>query len=69
MSALTADAELTRAPVYHHFEGKKGLLEAAFAQIDEEASERPHFIVEQAQSLWDGFLKESVAWVECIHLA
>lgn len=64
MEDLTADAELTRGALYHHFGGKKGLLEAVIAQIDEEASERLQAIVEQAETPWDGFVEESVAWVE-----
>ena len=64
MADLTADAELTRGALYHHFGGKKGLLEAVIAQIDEESSKRLQFIVEQADTPWDGFVEESVAWVE-----
>jgi AcrR family transcriptional regulator len=61
---LTADAELTRGALYHHFGGKKGLLEAVIAQIDAESSRRLQAVVEQAATPWDGFVEESVAWVE-----
>lgn len=64
MEDLTADAGLTRGALYHHFGGKKGLLEAVIAQIDQETSTRLQAIVEQADTLWDGFVEENVAWVE-----
>ncbi len=61
---LTADADLTRGALYHHFGGKKGLLVAVIAQIDAESSARLQAVVQQAATLWDGFVEESVAWVE-----
>ncbi|MFC7557320.1 TetR/AcrR family transcriptional regulator [Pseudoroseomonas wenyumeiae] len=64
MEDLTADAELTRGALYHHFGGKKGLLEAVIAQIDAEASGRLRAVVEQAATPWDGFVEECIAWVE-----
>lgn len=64
MEDLTADVELTRGALYHHFGGKKGLLEAVIAQIDEESASRLRAVVEQARTPWDGFVEESVAWIE-----
>lgn len=64
MEDLTADVDLTRGALYHHFGGKKGLLEAVISQIDEESSEHLRSVVEQAQTPWDGFVEESVAWVK-----
>jgi AcrR family transcriptional regulator len=64
MEDLTADADLTRGALYHHFGGKKGLLEAVIAQIDEESAERLRAVVAQAATPWEGFVEESVAWVE-----
>ncbi|WP_202444697.1 TetR/AcrR family transcriptional regulator [Schauerella aestuarii] len=61
---LTADADLTRGALYHHFGGKKGLLEAVIAQIDAESALRLQAIVDQAATPWDGFVEESVAWIE-----
>lgn len=61
---LTADADLTRGALYHHFGGKKGLLEAVIAQIDAESAARLQAIVDQAETPWDGFVEESVAWIE-----
>jgi AcrR family transcriptional regulator len=61
---LTADAALTRGALYHHFGGKKGLLAAVIAQIDTETSERLKDILEQAPTLWEGFVEENVAWVK-----
>jgi AcrR family transcriptional regulator len=63
MEDLTADAELTRGALYHHFGGKKGLLEAVIAQIDEESSARLRAVVEQASTPWEGFVEESVEWI------
>jgi len=64
MEDLTADAELTRGALYHHFGGKKGLLEAVIAQIDEESSLRLQAVVEQASTPWEGFVEESVEWIK-----
>ena len=64
MEDLTADAELTRGALYHHFGGKKGLLEAVIAQIDEESAARLRAVVEQAASPWEGFVEESVEWIK-----
>lgn len=63
MEDLTADADLTRGALYHHFGGKKGLLEAVIAQIDEESSARLRAVVDQAQTPWEGFVEESVEWI------
>ena len=49
MDELTAQAGLTRGALYHHFGGKKGLLEAVIAQIDAEISGRLAVIVEEAE--------------------
>ncbi len=64
MEDLTADAELTRGALYHHFGGKKGLLEAVIAQIDEESSAHLRAVVEQASTPWEGFVEESVEWIK-----
>lgn len=61
---LTADAALTRGALYHHFGGKKGLLEAVIAEIDGETSQRLKAIVERAPTEWDGFVEENVEWVK-----
>jgi len=64
MEDLTADVELTRGALYHHFGGKKGLFEAVIAQIDAESAERLRTVVAQAATPWEGFVEECVAWVE-----
>lgn len=64
MEDLTAEAALTRGALYHHFGGKKGLLEAVIAQIDAETSVRLSAILEQAPTLWEGFVEENVWWVK-----
>lgn len=64
MSDLTADAELTRGALYHHFGGKKGLLEAVISQIDAETAARLKAAFERAPDLWAGFVEENVLWVE-----
>jgi AcrR family transcriptional regulator len=63
MEELTADAQLTRGALYHHFGGKKGLLEAVIAQIDAQTARRLKAAVEQAPTPWDGFVEENVMWV------
>ncbi len=64
MDVLTAQAGLTRGALYHHFGDKKGLLEAVIAQIDGEMTARLTAIVEKADTTWDGFIDESIAYVQ-----
>ena len=64
MEDLTAEAELTRGALYHHFGGKRGLLEAVIAQIDAESSRHLQAVVDRAATPWEGFVDECVAWVE-----
>ena len=64
MDELTASVGLTRGALYHHFGDKKGLLEAVIQQIDAETSVRLHAITAQANSTWDGFINESIAYME-----
>ena len=64
MDELTAEAGLTRGALYHHFGGKKGLLEAVIAQIDGEMIERLSVIINEASSTWEGFIDESIAYIE-----
>lgn len=61
---LTAAAGLTRGALYHHFGGKKGLLEAVIEVIDAEAAEQLKLVVARAKTPWEGFVAENVAWVE-----
>lgn len=64
MDVLTAQAGLTRGALYHHFGDKKGLLEAVIAQIDGEMTDRLTAIVEKADTTWDGFIDESIAYIQ-----
>lgn len=64
MDDLTAEAGLTRGALYHHFGGKKGLLEAVINQIEGEMVERLSNIVAEANDAWDGFINESIAYIK-----
>lgn len=64
MDDFTADAGLTRGALYHHFGGKKGLLEAVIMQIDAEMTERLKDVAGRAANPWQGFVDECVAYVE-----
>ncbi|QFY77952.1 TetR/AcrR family transcriptional regulator [Alcaligenes faecalis] len=64
MDDFTANVGLTRGALYHHFGDKKGLLEAVIAQIDQEMSARLRVVVSQAESTWQGFINESIAYME-----
>lgn len=64
MDELTAEAGLTRGALYHNFGGKEGLLRAVIEQIDAEMLERMAVARDRAESLWQGFLDESVAYIE-----
>lgn len=60
MDDLTAQAGLTRGALYHHFGDKKGLLQAVITQIDEEMMARLSVIIDEAATIWDGFIDESM---------
>jgi AcrR family transcriptional regulator len=64
MDDFTAAAGLTRGALYHHFGDKKGLLEAVIAEIDAEMNERLCAISARAPNRWQGFVDESVAYIE-----
>jgi AcrR family transcriptional regulator len=64
MDDFTAAAGLTRGALYHHFGDKKGLLEAVIAEIDAEMNQRLCAISAAAQDRWQGFVDESVAYIE-----
>lgn len=64
MDELTAQAGLTRGALYHHFGDKKGLLQAVIAKIDEEMMERLSVIIDEANTTWDGFIDESIAYIK-----
>lgn len=64
MDDFTAEAGLTRGAIYHHFGGKKGLLEAVIMQIDAEMTERLHEVSRRASNPWDAFVDECLAYVE-----
>lgn len=63
MEDFTAEVGLTRGALYHHFDGKRGLLEAVIAQIDAEMDERLRVIIDQADTLWEGFIGELIGYV------
>lgn len=63
MDELTAQAGLTRGALYHHFGGKKGLLQAVINQIDNEMKQRLTAILAEAPTTWDGFINESIAYI------
>src|SRR5262245_11991287 len=64
MDDFTAAAGLTRGALYHHFGDKKGLLEAVIAEIDAEMNDRICAISAKAPNRWQGFVDESVAYIE-----
>lgn len=64
MDDFTAEANLTRGALYHHFGDKQGLLRAVVAQIDSEISDRLQAISDQAPSRWDGLVAEMTAYIE-----
>ena len=64
MDDFTAAAGLTRGALYHHFGDKKGLFEAVIAEIDAEMNERLCAISGRAANHWQGFVEESVGYIE-----
>lgn len=64
MDDLTAQANLTRGALYHHFGDKKGLLAAVVAQLDTEMDQRLDAITEQSEDLWLGFYQRCQTYLE-----
>jgi len=64
MDDFTAAAGLTRGALYHHFGDKKGLLEVVIAEIDAEMNERICAVSARAPNRWQGFVDESVTYIE-----
>jgi AcrR family transcriptional regulator len=64
MDDLTAEAGLTRGALYYNFGDKKGLLQAVVDQIDAEMLARLRAAQDQAETAWQGFLNEGIAYIE-----
>jgi len=64
MDDLTAQANLTRGALYHHFGDKKGLLAAVVDQIDAETDRRLQAISDAAEDAWQGFRSRCRAYLE-----
>ncbi|CDZ71582.1 Transcription regulator tetR family protein [Neorhizobium galegae bv. orientalis] len=64
MDDFTAGAGLTRGALYHHFGDKKGLLMAVIMQMDAEMSDRLSEISSRAETPWQAFVDECVAFIE-----
>lgn len=64
MDDLTAQANLTRGALYHHFGDKKGLLAAVVEQIDAETDQRLQAISDTAEDVWEGFCRRCRAYLE-----
>ena len=64
MDHFTSDVGLTRGALYHHFGDKRGLFEAVVAEIDAEMNERLCAVSAKAPNRWQGFVDESVTYIE-----
>ncbi len=64
MDELTAGVGLTRGALYHNFGGKEGLLRAVIEEMDAEMAARLGTVRDAAGGGWEGFLAESVAYIE-----
>ncbi len=64
MDDFTAQAGLTRGALYHHFGDKKGLMQAVISEIDAEMSGRLCAISSKAETAWQGFVDENIAYIQ-----
>ncbi|QWC83967.1 TetR/AcrR family transcriptional regulator [Nocardioidaceae bacterium] len=53
LDAVVAQARVTKGALYHHYSGKQGLFEAAFARQEERASELVQHAVDEVEDPWD----------------
>lgn len=63
MDQLTADGELTRGGLYHHFDSKRGLMEAVVEQIDTEMVARLRNDLKRATAGRQALPDEGVAYL------
>ncbi|CAH0650904.1 TetR/AcrR family transcriptional regulator [Pseudomonas juntendi] len=64
MDDLTAQVQLTRGALYHHFGDKQGLLAAVVAELDAEMDARLRAITDSAEDAWEGFCRRCHAYLE-----
>lgn len=64
MDDLTAQVQLTRGALYHHFGDKQGLLAAVVAELDAEMDARLRAITDSAADAWEGFCRRCHAYLE-----
>jgi len=64
MDDFTAEVGLTRGALYHHFNGKEGLLTAVIEQIEAEVGERLQAVSDAAPSPWEGFRRRCRTYLE-----
>ncbi|QNH15765.1 tetR family regulatory protein [Xanthomonas sp. SS] len=64
MDDFTAAVGLTRGALYHHFNGKEGLLTAVIEQIEAEVGERLQAVSDAAPSPWEGFRRRCRTYLE-----
>lgn len=64
MDDLTAQVQLTRGALYHHFGDKQGLLAAVVAELDAEMDARLRAITNSAEDAWEGFCRRCHAYLE-----
>ena len=64
MDDLTAQIQLTRGALYHHFGDKQGLLAAVVAELDAEMDARLRAITDSAEDAWEGFCRRCHAYLE-----
>ena len=53
LDEIVAAARVTKGALYHHFKGKQELFEAAFVEVEEQASERIRTAIRNIRDPWE----------------
>jgi AcrR family transcriptional regulator len=63
VEAVAARAQVTKGALYHHFRGKRGMFEAAFIAVEQDAAARLDKLVADDGSPWDRAIRRVVNYL------
>ena len=66
LDAIVAGAQVTKGALYHHFTGKKGLFEAVFTRVEDDADQSIRESLRGSRDPWDKALLGLTAFLEVV---